>query len=210
MKRMTKTRIKILGIFLLAGIFAIPASAIELGDTMPGTNTVMQNVDGRKLTLGELQGEKGTLVIFACNHCPFVQAWQDRMAAIGNSSRTRGIGVAAINANDPKKYPTDDLDHMKQQAKEAGFEFPYLVDATSDVARAFGAKRTPEVFLFDAKDKLVYHGAIDDNAYKPDQVEKTYLKDAIDALLAGKTIPQKETRSVGCSIKFRPEQETGQ
>ena len=179
------------------------SGGLKLGDVMPKRDVEMKNVDEQMLTLGDIAGEKGTLVIFSCKHCPFVQAWQDRMVKIGNDAAGKGIGVVFINSNDPAEYPTDDLENMQQQAKEAGYEFPYVVDATSDVARAFGAGRTPEVFLFDADMKLVYHGAVDDNTYKPEEVKKHYLRDAVDALLAGKEIPLQETKSVGCSIKFR-------
>jgi peroxiredoxin len=181
----------------------VVAEGLDIGDQMPKEETAMKSTEGKMLMLDDVAGEKGTLVIFSCNHCPFVQAWEERMVKIGNECMKQGVGVVFINSNDAEKYPTDDLAHMKEQAAEEGYEFPYVVDATSDVARAFGAKRTPEVFLFDAQRRLVYHGAVDDNTYKPNRVEKHYLRDAIDALLAGSTIPVKETKSVGCSIKFR-------
>jgi len=177
--------------------------ALKPGDAIPMRETKMEKVDGRMLSIGEIAGKKGTLVIFACNHCPFVKAWEKRMTAIGNESMKKGVGVIVINANDVAAYPTDDMTHMKEQAKAAGFEFPYVMDATSDVAHAFGAGRTPEAFLFDTAGRLIYHGAIDDNAHQPDKVQKRYLEDALNALLAGRDISVKETRSVGCSIKFR-------
>lgn len=197
------------GTFLIAamaltmGTGGVEAGALAIGDKMPATDVEMQNVDGRMLTLGGIAGEKGTLVIFSCNHCPFVQAWQARMVAIGNDGQAKGVGVVLVNANDPVAFPADDLEHMKTQAETAGYKFPYLVDATSDVARAFGADRTPDVFLFDAERRLVYRGAVDDNTYKPEEVKQHYLRDAVAALLAGQPVPTPETRSVGCSIKFR-------
>ncbi len=176
---------------------------LQPGDTIPKADVEMKNVDGKMLSINDVKGEKGTLVIFACNHCPFVKAWQDRIVDIGNTYSKKGIGVILINSNDPDEYETDDFPHMKKQAKKEGYEFAYVVDATSDVARAFDASRTPEAFLFDADDNLVYHGAIDDNPHHPDKVKKQYLRNALDALLAGEKIQKKETRSVGCSIKFR-------
>jgi hypothetical protein len=192
---------------LLAGPALVAAGGVKPGDRLPQGDVKMKNVDGRLLSIHEVAGEKGTLVVFACNHCPFVKAWEARLASIGNDSQKKGIGVIFLNANDPVEYPVDDLDHMQQQAAAAGFQFPYVVDETSDIAREFGAARTPEVFLFDAAPRLVYHGAIDDNAHEPDQVQKHYLQDALDALLAGNEILVKETSSVGCGIKFREKKE---
>lgn len=200
-----KTGVTVVGV--LACRLAMAGGALKPGDSMPMADTTMENVDGRKLAIKDVAGKKGTLVVFTCNHCPFAQAWESRIAAIGNNSVKQGIGVVLVNANDPAAFPVDDLAHMKERAKAARFEVPYVVDETSEVAKSYGAARTPEAFLFDAAGKLVYHGAIDDNAYHPDKVEKRYLQDAIDALLAGKDIPVKETSSVGCSIKFRNRQE---
>ena len=188
---------------LLAGAALAGAGELKPGDRMPLGELKMENVDGRRLSIQEVAGKNGMLVIFACNHCPFVKAWEARMTALGNDSVNKGIGVVLVNANDAAAYPMDDLAHMKQQAEAAGFQFPYVVDETSDVARAFGASRTPEAFLFDAAGQLVYRGAIDDNAHEPDQVRQRYLQEAVDALLAGKAPPVPETSSVGCGIKFR-------
>lgn len=193
--------------WLLAGQALVAAEGLKLGESLPAGDVEMMNVDGRLMTLHKVAGAKGTLVVFACNHCPFVKAWESRLASIGNVSQKNGVGVMFINANDPMEYPVDDLEHMKIQAKEADFQFPYGVDETSDVARAFGAARTPEVFLFDAERRLVYHGAVDDNTHVPEQVRNHYLQDAVAALLAGKEIPVKETSSVGCGIKFRKQPE---
>ncbi|MDD5705944.1 MAG: thioredoxin family protein [Kiritimatiellae bacterium] len=185
----------------------LAGGALKPGDAIPMGDVKMENVDGRKLSITDIAGKAGTLVIFTCNHCPFAQAWESRIAAIGNDSAKQGVGVVLVNANDPVAYPVDDLAHMKERAKTAHFEVPYVVDETSDVAKAFGATRTPEAFLFDAAGRLVYHGAIDDDAYRPDQVKQRYLQNAISALLAGKDVAVKETNSVGCSIKFRNQQE---
>jgi len=181
------------------------AFAVKPGESLPEAvaQVKMRNVDGKELSLREAFGPKGLLVIFSCNHCPWVKAWQGRMVALGNEYLGKGVGVVAVNANDPAAYPEDDFDHMVAQAKEHGYRFPYVVDATSRLARAFGATRTPEVFLFDASGKLVYHGAIDDNAEKPEEVKQRFLADALAALVAGKPIPVAETKALGCSIKFR-------
>ncbi len=189
---------------LLCGVVSA-GWALRPGDALPeGVATVkMKSVDGREVSLKELMGPKGLLVIFSCNHCPWVKAWQARMVALGNEYSQKGVGVVAVNANDPAAYPDDDFEPMVAQAKEHGYRFPYVVDPTSEVARAFGATRTPEAFLFDAQGKLVYHGAIDDNAEKPQEVKKTYLADALAAVVQGTAVPVPETKAFGCSIKFR-------
>lgn len=189
----------------LLAMVATSAFALKPGDSLPESvaGVKMQGVDGREVSLRELAGPKGLLVIFSCNHCPWVKAWQARMVALGNEYSQKGVGVVAINSNDVTAYPDDDMEHMIAQAKEHGYRFPYVMDATSEVARAFGATRTPEAFLFDAQGKLVYHGAIDDNAEKPQEVKHTYLADALAAVVAGKPVPVAETKALGCSIKFR-------
>ena len=176
---------------------------LKIGDAVPMKTVKMKNVDERELSIADVAGEKGTLVIFSCNHCPYVKAWEARIAEIGNAAVKSGIGVIQINSNDPAKQPPDGFEGMQQRAKDRGFQFPYVVDADSDVARAFGATRTPEAFLFDKDGKLVYHGTIDDNSQSADKVEAHYLRDAVDALVAGKEIAAKETKAIGCSIKWR-------
>src|SRR5882724_6652630 len=188
----------------LAASMTVAASAfgLSIGDKAPSTSVKMKNVDGRDISIADVAGKEGTLVIFSCNHCPFVKAWQDRIASIGNAAKGKGVGVIAINSNDPAAYAEDSFNEMQKRAQQLGFTFPYVVDATSDVARAFGATRTPEAFLFDKDGKLVYHGAIDDSK-EADQVAKRFLQEAVDELAAGKDIPVKETKFVGCGIKYR-------
>lgn len=198
---------------LAAGIalaVALPAGAAEekgallaIGTRAPKADVKMKNVDGAEVTIAGAAGKNGTLVIFSCNACPWVKAWEDRIASLGNAYLAKGVGVIAINANDPGQVAEDGYEEMQRRAKEKGFRFPYVVDATSAVAAAFGATRTPEVFLFDREGKLAYHGAIDDNAKEPDKIQAHYLKDALEAVLAGKPVAVKETKSLGCTIKFR-------
>jgi peroxiredoxin len=184
-------------------LVAMPSmAAVSLGDNMPAGDIMMKNVDSKQLNLSQVAGEQGTLVVFSCNHCPWAKAWEERIVDIGNSYQKKNVGVIIINSNDPKEYPTDSFEHMQARAKEKGYDIPYVVDAGSIVTKAFGASRTPEVFLFDAQNTLVYTGAVDDNSEDASAVTKTYLKDALDALLAGKPITTSETKSIGCSIKF--------
>jgi len=182
---------------------AAQAWALELGAVAPKSDVKLKNVDGKELSLADVKGAKGTLVIFSCNHCPFVVAWEERIAKLGNEFLKKGVGVIQINSNDPAKAAGDSFEGMQKRAKERGFEFPYVVDADSGIARAFGATRTPEIYLFDAAGKLVYHGTIDDNHKDAAAAKEHYLKDALDALVAGKEISTKTTKAVGCTIKFR-------
>ena len=177
--------------------------AAEIGQPAPMRDVKMMNVNGKELSIADAAGKNGTLVFFICNHCPWVKAWQTRIASIGSSAMDKGVGVIAINSNDPAAYPEDGLDQMKTRAKSVGYKFPYVVDGSSDVGRAFGATHTPEVYLFDAGGKLVYHGAVDDNAHEEGAVKQHWLVDAVDAVAAGRAVPVAETKAMGCGIKLR-------
>jgi len=197
--------------WLAAGLLAVAVTAgaqeapraLAIGKKAPMADVKMAGVDGKTISIAEARGPKGTLVIFTCNSCPWVKAWESRIAELGNTYAKQGIGVITINPNDPSVKPEDDMPAMQERAKSLGLEFPYVMDASSDVARAFGATRTPEVFLFDAKGKLAYHGAVDDNAHKPAEVTTRWLSDALSATAGGKAVAVKETKSLGCTIKFR-------
>jgi peroxiredoxin len=180
------------------------ATALALGSKAPLATTKMKNVDGRMLAIADVTGKAGTLVVFTCNHCPFAKAWEERIVELANTYSKQGIGVILINANDPTKYAEDGSAEMQAHAKARGLQAPYVIDDTSAVARAFGATVTPEAFLFDKGGKLAYHGTVDDNHKDPAGVKSRYLKDALDAVAAGKAPTQPETKSLGCGIKFRP------
>jgi peroxiredoxin len=188
----------------LAGLCAsaLTANALDIGDAMVDGDVKMESTDGKTVTLDGIKGEKGTLVIFTCNHCPFVKAWQKEMVEIGNAYQAKGFGVVFINSNDPK-VSGDTMDGMKELAKAEGYQFPYVVDSTSDVARHFDAAKTPDVFLFDSEGKLVYKGAVSEGGRSPKPGGEAYLKHALDSILAGKAVENPATKAVGCSIKFR-------
>jgi peroxiredoxin len=190
-------------LLLLSVLSAAEAGTVSLGSPAPMSDVKMENVDGRRISIADVSGEKGTLVLFTCNACPWVKAWEERIVEIGNRFSGLGIGVIAINSNDPARVAEDSFEVMQQRARERGMKFPYVVDDTSGVARAFGATRTPEAFLFDAGGKLVYHGAIDDNAKEAGSVKRRFLQEALEAVTAGDEVPLKETKALGCSIKFR-------
>lgn len=178
---------------------------LALGSPVPAAvaKTKMKNVDGKMLSLADVTGKAGTLVVFTCNHCPFAKAWEERIVELGNTYAAKGVGVVLVNANDPTTHPDDGFEQMQARAKSRGMKVPYVVDDTSGVARAFGASVTPEAFLFDKSGKLAYHGTIDDNRQEPDKVKVRYLKDALDAVVAGKKPAVPETKGLGCGIKFR-------
>src|SRR5262245_61819670 len=200
---MTRHRLLAIPVVPALQAAALAGGALPIGGTMPMADVKMKNVDGKEIDLAQVQKPMGTLVIFTCNHCPFAKMWETRIVELGNTYQEKGIGVIAINANDPKVAPDDSYSSMQQRAKDRGMQFPYVVDATSGVARAFGASRTPEAFVFDKNGKLVYHGAIDDNGEDAAKVEKAYLKMALDAVVGGTEVAVKETKSIGCTIKFR-------
>lgn len=194
--------IKAAGILLLAFILASPISAIEIGDKAPKTDVKMKNANGDKLSIADVKGENGTLVIFTCNSCPWAKAWEDRIVEIGNEFQQKGVGVIAINSNDPSVNSEDGFDVMKERVSEKEYNFPYVMDPKSQVAKAFDATRTPEAFLFDDNGELVYHGTIDDDAYNPDQVEEKYLREALQAVANNNPVPKNKTKAIGCTIKF--------
>jgi len=178
---------------------------LALGTKVPAAvaKTKMKNVDGKMVSIADVTGKSGTLIIFTCNHCPFAKDWEQRIVELGNSYAGKGIGVILVNANDPTLHADDGFDEMQARAKSRGMKIPYVVDDTSKVARAFGASVTPEAFLFDKAGKLAYHGTIDDNRQDPGKVKARYLKDALDAVVGGKAPAVHETKGLGCSIKFR-------
>jgi peroxiredoxin len=186
-----------------SGVALADAGApLALGAKAPLVTTKLKNVDGKEVSIAQSAGKEGTLVVFTCNHCPFAKAWEQRIAELGNSYVKRGIGVILINANDPTAHEEDGYTEMQAHAKNRAMQFPYAVDETSAVARAFGASVTPEAFLFDKAGKLAYHGAIDDSK-DSEKVQKRYLKDALDAIVGGRTPAVPESKSIGCGIKFR-------
>ena len=164
--------------------------------TLPG-------IDDRAHALADYTDKSVVVLIFSCNHCPYVQAWEDRMVEIQTDYGARGVQMIAINANDPNRYADDSFPKMKERAREKQYNFPYLHDPTQEVARAYGAEHTPEVFVFDQSGVLRYHGSIDDNFRDPKAVKNHYLRDALDAVLAGQMPPLAETRVVGGTIKWK-------
>jgi peroxiredoxin len=174
--------------------------SLRLGSEAPPFD--LPGVDGRDHALSDYSEAPVLAVVWSCNHCPYVQAWEGRMRQIQSDYADRGFRLVAINSNDGDAYPEDSFESMRDRATAEGFNFDYLHDADQSVGRAYAAERTPEVFLLDGDRRLVYHGAIDDSRNE-DAVTSHYLRDAIDALLAGRAPEPAETMPVGCSVKWR-------
>lgn len=190
-------------LFFLFNASIIQAAELKIGSQMPNSEYLLNDISGNQITLNEIKGKNGTLIIFSCNTCPWVIKWEDRYVEIANSYLQRGIGMIAINSNIARFNGDDSLNKMKKHAKEKKYNFPYAQDPNAKLAYAFGATKTPHVYLFDDKDNLVYRGAIDDNARSASNVEEPFLSNALDQLLAGRKIKKTTSRAIGCSIKFQ-------
>jgi peroxiredoxin len=175
----------------------LTAGDIALNFTLPAT-------DGQTYTLRDVAREaKAVAIVFTCNHCPYARAWEDRINAIAHDYAPLGVRVFAINSNNALVSPGDSWENMIQRAHEKQFTFPYLYDESQDVARSYGAERTPEFFIFNAAGTLRYHGAPDDNYEDEHAVTHHYAREALDAILADQVVPTPETRPVGCTIKWK-------
>lgn len=160
-------------------------------------------VDGKSYPLSAIsEGKKATAVVFMCNHCPYVLGWLGRLNAVASEYAGKEVAFVGINSNDPVKYPVDSFEGMQKLAEEHGLPYPYVHDETQEVATAYGAERTPEVFLFDDGLRLRYHGAPDDSSDES-LAKVPHLRNALDAVLAGKEVPIAETVPVGCTIKWK-------
>jgi peroxiredoxin len=174
---------------------------LELGSPAPSFS--LPGTDGKSHSLESFKDAKALCVVFSCNHCPYVQAYEGRFKALQADFGPRGFQLVAINSNDADNYPEDGFDAMVLRSKEQGFNFPYLRDEDQSVAKAFGAVRTPHVFLFDAERKLAYLGRIDDSWDKPEKVTRRELAEAIEDILAGRPVKVAETFAVGCTVKWK-------
>ena len=177
---------------------------LSTGDTAPAFElpNANANVGSSTVSFEGAKLERGTLVLFECNHCPYVVASVGRINAMAETCLSQGIGFVGINSNDPVVYENDSFEHMVKRA-EGGMPYAYLHDASQTVAHAYGAKRTPEFFLFDADDRLVYQGRMDDSPRNPNDVTSTDLAEAITAMLSGEAPAVDYTESIGCSVKWK-------
>ena len=180
-----------------------PSTMLPLGTEAPSFD--LPDASGRRYTLDAVAGEKGTVVAFICNHCPFVIHVEAEIAALAREAAARGVGFVAINANDVDAYPDDAPDKMAEKSAEAGYDFPYLFDESQQTAAAYRAACTPDFFLFDADRRLVYRGQLD-GSRPGNEVPVTGedLRAAIAAVVAGEPVAADQRPSLGCNIKWRP------
>jgi len=174
---------------------------LEIGQHAPDFS--LPGVDGKDCALSSLKDKKVVVVVFTCNHCPYAQAYEDRLIAIQRDYAAKGVQLVGINANDSAGYPEDGFDNMVKRSKKKQFNFPYLRDESQRVARAYGAEYTPEVFVLNSKQEVRYIGRVDDNWQHPDKVRSHDLRAAIDAVLAHKKVANPVTHAIGCTIKWK-------
>ncbi len=182
---------------------AVESQMLPLGSPAPAFS--LPDADGAMHSLDDAAGSRAYVVMFICNHCPFVKHVADELGRLGAEYQAKGVALFAINSNDIENYPADAPEKMKQEAAARGYTFPYLLDADQDVAKAYEAACTPDFFLFDADRKLVYRGQLDGS--RPGNsvtVDGRDLRAALDALLSGEPVPEDQVPSIGCNIKWIP------
>jgi peroxiredoxin len=176
---------------------------LDLGTEAPAF-TLLDTVSGTAMSLDDLKSQIATVIMFICNHCPYVIHVREELVRLANDYRPRGISFIAISANDAARYPEDSPEKMKEAAVMYGYPFPYLFDETQEVARAYEAACTPDFYIFDGAMKLVYRGQLDDSRPRNDvPVTGADIRAALDALLAGTPVPTGQKPSIGCNIKWR-------
>ncbi len=173
--------------------------SLTIGEKAPEFE--LRDTDGA--TWSSADGGAVTVVVFTCNHCPYALAWHDRIADVARDYSDRGVRILAVNSNDSDRYPRDSYEAMRQRVAGEDWPMPYLHDATQDVAREYDAKTTPDIFVLDSDGRLRYRGAPDADYGDPAQ-HATWLRDALDAVLAGRAPERAETKPIGCSIKWKP------
>lgn len=191
----------IIAFFMIANA---PTTGYNPGDEVQ--NFSLKNVNGKMVSLTDYKDKEGVIVVFTCNHCPYAKAYESRIMDLDKKFASKGYPVLAINPNDPVKEPSDSYESMQSRAKEMSYSFPYLFDDTQDVAKAFGANRTPHVFLLqnvNGKFKVAYIGAIDDNLDDAAAAQNKYVENAIASLKKGEKPSPEFTKAIGCTIKWK-------
>jgi len=182
---------------------AVPSTMLDLGTRAP--DFALPDTEGRTVTLADFTDAPALLVMFICNHCPYVQHVREELARVGRDYAPRGVGIVAISSNDVEQYPDDGPEAMREEKRRSGYPFPYLYDERQSVAQAYRAACTPDLFLFDQARRLVYRGQLDDSRPKSDvPVTGKDLRAALEAVLAGRPVPSQQKPSIGCNIKWRP------
>lgn len=174
---------------------------IQFGTDCPDFK--LPGVDGRTYTKKDFLNYKPLVIVFMCNHCPYVKAIEDRLITLASDLKELGVNMVGISSNDAETYPDDSFENLKKRAEEKNYPFIYLYDESQDVARQFGAICTPDYFVYDHRAKLAYRGRLDDSWKEPGSVQKRELYDAVIQLAQGKTISHPQIPSMGCSIKWK-------
>ncbi len=185
---------------------AVFASSFTVADNKVVSDFKLKNVDGKLVSLKDFPDAKGFIIVFTCNHCPFAKLYPPRLNALNDQYKKLGVPVIAISSSDTVLYDEDSYPKMVEKAREEHFNFPYLYDNQQTAVRNFGAQKTPHAFVVwkeNGKWVVKYNGAIDDNGADPSKVSHRYVADAVDALLAGKEVAARKTRSIGCQINLR-------
>lgn len=169
----------------------------------PAPDFQLRDVEGNLVRLEDFRGKKAVVVMFICNHCPYVKAIEDRLLQLNRDYQAKGVQLIGICANDPTDYPEDSPPNLLKRWKEKNYGFPYLIDETQEVAKAYGAVATPDLYVYDQDFALAYHGRLDDNWKEPEKVTSRDLAQALEALLAGKKPSEEQHPSMGCSIKWK-------
>lgn len=177
------------------------SKTIPFGEKAPDFS--LKNIDDKTYTLNDFANIRFLVIIFMCNHCPYVQATWDRMIELQKKFGPKGVQLIGINSNDETAYPDDSFAMMKEFARKKNHNFPYLRDETQEVAKAYDAVCTPDIFVYNEKRELVYHGRIDDNWKEPENVTRYDLAEALDALVNGRQVSSEQSPSMGCSIKWK-------
>jgi len=176
----------------------------QIGDAVG--NFSSKNVDGRMISLSDFNSSKGIIVVFTSNHCPFAKAYEDRIIALNNKYASQGFPVIAINPSDPGTHMDDSFEKMKERASSKGYNYPYLADESQAITKAFGAARTPQVYVLsktNGKFTVRYIGMLDDNPQDPAGASKFYVDEAVSNLLSGKPVVTMSTKPIGCAIKWK-------
>jgi peroxiredoxin len=180
-----------------------PSTMLELGTAAPDFR--LPDINGKLVSVNDFKSSPALLVVFMCNHCPYVKHIRDELARLAKDYMPRGLAMMGVSSNNVEKYPADSVEKMKEEAKEAGYIFPYLYDETQEVAKAYRAACTPDFYLFDKDRRLVYRGQFDDSRpNSPIPVTGKDLRAAVDAVLAGKAPATDQKPSMGCNIKWKP------
>jgi peroxiredoxin len=213
--RVDRTAPRLIGVLRVSAILrdndlvAAASTMLALGTKAPDFE-LPDVVTGGTVSIRDFDDKRALLVMFICRHCPYVRHVRGELARLGHDFAVSEVAIVAISANDPAEYPEDAPESLAEEAREAGYAFPYLFDETQEVAKAYTAACTPDFFLFDADRALVYRGQLDDSRPRTDvPVTGRDLRAAIDATLAGRAVPGDQFPSVGCSIKWRPGNEPG-